>query len=160
MQIPSAGETVTLDQCGAIAVPIHQWTAPDGTLRGVKVKALTFKAEMLAEQKATGKDGAVNAYRLVAEEVVAGIYDPPGLTVDHILNWNAEVVYTIHQRIKSLGGVAASLLAAELARLAAGPPPEPGAAPGRRDAPDADVGGGALPGEGAAADEPPPAQPG
>jgi hypothetical protein len=133
MNVPSATETTTLDQRGRLEVPIHQWTLPDGTRRGVKIQALSFKQAMLAERAATDKDGKVNAWRLIAEECVASIYDPPGLTVNHILDWNTDVVLTINQRVRELSGYAAAVLAAELAKLADGPPPEPPAHHGAGD---------------------------
>jgi hypothetical protein len=142
MHIPSASETTTLDQCAVLEVPIHQWTLPDGTPRGVKIRALTFKDLMLAEKAATDKkDGKVDPYRLVAERVARAVYDPPGITVDHILKWNASAVLYIDQRQDALSGYAAAPLAVELARLAAGAPPEPRPDRGAGDAGTDDMGG-------------------
>jgi hypothetical protein len=155
MRVPSASETTTLDQRAVLEVPVHQWTEADGTARGVKLQALTFKDAMLAERAATDKkDGTVNPWRLVAEELASMIYDPPGINADHILKWNVDVVLALHQRGKALSGYAAAPLAAELARLAAGPPPEPRPDHGPGGAGADDVGGDAG-AEAWAADEQP-----
>jgi hypothetical protein len=154
MHVPSATETTTLDQRARVDVPIHQWTLPGGALRGVKVQALTFKDAMLAEKAATEKDGKVNGYRLIAEEVVRGVYDPPGLTLNHILDWNTDVVLYVNNRIREISGFAAAVLAAELARIAAGPPPEPAPHRGAGNAGADDLGGDAGASPWAADDEP------
>jgi hypothetical protein len=141
MRVPTATETTTLDQRARLEVPIHQWTLPDGTPQGVKIQALMFRDAMLAEKAATDKEGKVNGYRLIAEETVRGVYDPPGLTVNHILDWNADVVLYVNHRIREISGFAAAVLAADLARLAAGAPPEPRPDRGAGDAGVDDVGG-------------------
>lgn len=118
-----------VDDCAEVDLAIPQWTTADGQLRGVRVRALTFKERMLADRAATraGKDGTLttDAWRLMAEEVVAGITAPRGLTVDHILAWNDSVVVFIHQQIQRLGPLPSALIAGELARLAGGSPPPP-----------------------------------
>jgi len=131
--IPTRGEAATMDQCGQWPVIVPQWEAPDGTPRGVLVRALTFRQRMAAEQSATDKKtGKVNAWRVMAEEVAAGVVMPAGLTVDALLDWNSDAIILIHRRILEVGGVAAARITAELARLAGGPAPDVdgGAEPG------------------------------
>jgi hypothetical protein len=141
LNVPSREQVYSLDDCAEWPVPIAQWTAADGTPRGVYVRALTFKERMLAERKATDKDGKVNAWLLVANEVAAGVTRPAGLTPDSLLGWNADVVLVIHDRILSLGGLSGAVVAAELQRLAGGPPPEPGGVASSADAGADDLGG-------------------
>lgn len=126
MQTPSRAEIYSLDDCAEWDVPVPQWTGAQGEVRGVRVRALTYKDRMTAAQKATDKDGKVNDWLLVAMETAAGITRPAGLTADSLLNWNADVVLLIHDRILGVGGLPGALAAQELARLAGGPPPEPG----------------------------------
>lgn len=141
MDTPTREQIYSLDDCAEWDVPVPQWSGADGEVRGVRVRALTYKARMLAEQRATGKDGKVNAWLLVAHEVAAGVVRPAGLTPDSLLNWNADVVLLIHDRILGLGGIPGALAAAELARIAGGAAPEPGGVAGGTDPPGDDVGG-------------------
>jgi hypothetical protein len=125
MVTPTREQIYHIDDCAERPFAVWQWTTRDGEERGVHIRALTFKDRMLAERAATGKDGKIDAWRLVAEETRAGITRPAGLTVDTLLSWNAQVVIDIHTAILSLGGIASDLLAAELARLAGGVAREP-----------------------------------
>jgi hypothetical protein len=149
--IPTRGEAATMDQCGTWPVIVPQWEAPDGTPRGVVIQALTFRKRMAAEQAATDGKGRVNAWRVTAEEVAAGVVLPAGLTVDALLDWNADVIFLIHRRILEIGGYAAARIADELARLAGGPAPDVDG--GLERHPD-DVGGDAGPAPGPDAGEP------
>ena len=140
METPSREQIYSLDDCAEWDVPVPQWTGAGQEVRGVRVRALTYKQRMQAEQKATGKDGKVNPWLLVAHEVAAGVVRPAGLTPDALLNWNADVILLIHDRILGLGGIPGALAQAELARLAGGEAPEPGGVAGGADAPDDDLG--------------------
>lgn len=141
LTVPSREQIASLDDRAEWPVPVPQWTTADGQARGVWVKALMFRDRMLAERQATGKDGAVDAWRLVAEEVARGVTRPAGLTVDNILNWNSDAVEHVHNQILRLGGLAGAIIAQELARLAGGPPPpQPGAVAGHAGADPDDLG--------------------
>lgn len=133
--IPSREAATAIDDRAEAFCAVPQWTTADGQLRGVRIRALSFKQRMLADKAATrvGKDGAttLDAWRLLAEEVCAGIVEPRELTVDHILGWNDAVMEHIHASIQRLGPLPAALVARELARLAGGdPPPAPAQARG------------------------------
>lgn len=140
MITPTREQIYHLDDCAERPMVVWQWTPREGEARGVHIRALTFKDRMLAERKATGKDGKVDAWRLVAEETAAGITRPSGITVDTILGWNAQVVLDVHAAILALGGVASDLLNAELERVAGSAPPEPGGVAGDTDTDPDDVG--------------------
>lgn len=141
MQIPTREQVYHIDDCAEREFPVWQWTTREGERRGVAIRALTFKDRMVAERAATGKDGKLDQWRLVAEETRAGIVRPAGLSVDTLLSWNAQVVLDVHAAILSLGGIASDILAAELERIA-GPAPEPGSGASSTDADLDDVGDG------------------
>lgn len=141
MDVPTREQIYSLDDCAERPLAIPQWTGAAGERRGVYIRALTFRARMEAERRAT-QGGAVNPWLLVAYEVAAAITRPSGLTPDSILTWNADVIEFIHSHVLALGGLSGALVASELARLAGeAPPPEPGRVAGGPDAPADDVGG-------------------
>jgi hypothetical protein len=122
---------------------VPQWTEPDGTLRGVVIRALRFEDRMLAEVAATvynpkTKRSEVNPWRLMAEEVARGTVKPQ-VTVDHVLKWNDDVVRNIYAAIHDLAPYPPARVAAEIARHAGGDAPEPPGGGG--DAPADESGG-------------------
>lgn len=151
MHTPTREQVYHLDDCAEWPVIIPQWTGPAGEQRGVRIRALTFRARMQAEAKATDKKGVVNPWLLVAYEVAAGLVQPAGVDADTILKWNADVVEYIHNQILQAGGLSGALVASELARLADGPPPpEPGGVASDADDDPDDLDGDAGPEAGSA----------
>lgn len=126
-QIVTRETAAAIDDRASMPLPIPQWTTADGQARGVVIQALGLRERMLAEQRATvaKRDGSatVNAWRQTAEEVVAGIVEPRGLTVDMVLSWNEQVIEYVHAAILRLAPLPAAWVAQELARIAGGPPP-------------------------------------
>lgn len=141
--------------CAEADLEIWQWMTADGTPVKVRLRALSFRERMAAETAATAvnpKTGRadINPWRLMAEEV-ARAFVTPRATVDHVLNWNDDIVRTIHAFVLGLSEHPPERVNRELSRMAGGAPPEPARGNGD-DALPADAGGdgGGAPGGDAA----------
>lgn len=150
-------DAVALDDCAEIFVPVPQWTTADRQIRGVWLRAPQYRDDMLAEREATVRDPKtgeerIDDYRRVAE-LVSRVITRPAVRVDTLLSWNTKVVYALYNRAMALADLPGALVAAELARLAGGPPPPPAPAPARPERP-------ARPAKAAARPAPPDPPPG
>lgn len=132
-----------VDDRARLPFAVPQWMQADQAPRGLIIQALSF-ADVEAAERASmdrQKDGTytLNEFKQILNETARGIVEPSGLTVETLRRWNYESVVTIHRAIRRIGPIPASLIAAELARVAGGSPPppvDPTVPDGRRPPPD------------------------
>lgn len=112
-------ESAVVDGCAVWSHVVPQWTAADGTLRGVRLRALTLKQRMEAYYAALRDDKTIDQFRLIVEELRRGIVDPPNLSSEIIEQWNADVVLAMHEALQTIGGWNPVIVERELEKLSA-----------------------------------------
>lgn len=117
MKVITRSEADTMNDRAIWPHPVPQWTGPDGTPRGVRLRALSLRDVMEARRAATNDKGELDQHRLMIEELRRGIYDPPDVPADVIMSWNADVVVTMYETLQLISSWNPITVERELDRL-------------------------------------------